>query len=1041
MMLLVPKHGFKDCPGFLNSTGRLGPKRGRKCYVTPAFSGVPNKGGQNQKSKRTLGVTMMLLVPKRGFKDCPGFLNSTGRLGPKRGRKCYVTPAFSGVPNKGGQNQKSKRTLGVTMMLLVPKRGFKDCPGFLNSTGRLGPKRGRKCYVTPAFSRVPNKGGQNQKSKRTLGVTMMLLVPKRGFKDCPGFLNSTGRLGPKRGRKCYVTPAFSGVPNKGGQNQKSKRTLGVTMMLLVPKHGFKDCPGFLNSTGRLGPKRGRKCYVTPASSRVPNKGGQNQKSKRTLGVTMMLLVPKHGFKDCPGFLNSTGRLGPKRGRKCYVTPAFSGVPNKGGQNQKSKRTLGVTMMLLVPKHGFKDCPGFLNSTGRLGPKRGRKCYVTPAFSRVPNKGGQNQKSKRTLGVTMMLLVPKRGFKDCPGFLNSTGRLGPKRGRKCYVTPAFSGVPNKGGQNQKSKCTLGVTMMLLVPKHGFKDCPGFLNSTGRLGPKRGRKCYVTPAFSGVPNKGGQNQKSKRTLGVTMMLLVPKRGFKDCPGFLNSTGRLGPKRGRKCYVTPAFSRVPNKGGQNQKSKRTLGVTMMLLVPKHGFKDCPGFLNSTGRLGPKRGRKCYVTPASSRVPNKGGQNQKSQCTLGVTMMLLVPKRGFKDCPGFLNSTGRLGPKRGRKCYVTPASSGVPNKGGQNQKSKRTLGVTMMLLVPKHGFKDCPGFLNSTGRLGPKRGRKCYVTPAFSRVPNKGGQNQKSKRTLGVTMMLLVPKRGFKDCPGFLNSTGRLGPKRGRKCYVTPAFSGVPNKGGQNQKSKRTLGVTMMLLVPKRGFKDCPGFLNSTGRLGPKRGRKCYVTPASSRVPNKGGQNQKSKRTLGVTMMLLVPKRGFKDCPGFLNSTGRLGPKRGRKCYVTPAFSRVPNKGGQNQKSKRTLGVTMMLLVPKHGFKDCPGFLNSTGRLGPKRGRKCYVTPAFSGVPNKGGQNQKSKRTLGVTMMLLVPKRGFKDCPGFLNSTGRLGPKRGRKCYVTPASSQQRGTKSDVTTYARGHHDAPSTKAWIRRLSRFPQ
>ena len=277
-------------------------------------------------------------------------------------------------------------------------------------------------------------------------------------------------------------------------------------MLLVPKHGFKDCPGFLNSTGRLGPKRGRKCYVTPAFSGVPNKGGQNQKSKRTLGVTMMLLVPKHGFKDCPGFLNSTGRLGPKRGRKCYVTPAFSRVPNKGGQNQKSKRTLGVTMMLLVPKHGFKDCPGFLNSTGRLGPKRGRKCYVTPAFSGVPNKGGQNQKSKRTLGVTMMLLVPKRGFKDCPGFLNSTGRLGPKRGRKCYVTPAFSRVPNKGGQNQKSKCTLGVTMMLLVPKHGFKDCPGFLNSTGRLGPKRGRKCYVTPAFSGVPNKGGQNQKS-------------------------------------------------------------------------------------------------------------------------------------------------------------------------------------------------------------------------------------------------------------------------------------------------------------------------------------------------------------------------------------------------------------------------------------------------------------------------------------------------------------------------------------------------------
>ena len=46
---------------------------------------------------------------------------------------------------------------------------------------------------------------------------------------------------------------------------------------------------------------------------------------------------------------------------------------------------------------------------------------------------------------------------------------------------------------------------------------------------------------------------------------------------------------------------------------------------------------------------------------------------------------------------------------------------------------------------------------------------------------------MMHHTTKRGFKDCPGFLNSTGRLGPKRGRKCYVTPAFSGVPDKGNK--------------------------------------------------------------------------------------------------------------------------------------------------------------------------------------------------------------------------------------------------------------
>ena len=166
--------------------------------------------------------------------------------------------------------------------------------------------------------------------------------------------------------------------------------------------------------------------------------------------------------------------------------------------------------------------------------------------------------------------------------------------------------------------------------------------------------------------------------------------------------------------------------------------------------------------------------------------------------------------------------------------------------------------------------------------------------------------------------------------------------------------------------------------------------------------------------------------------------------GPKEGGNA-TSPLYSRgSPNNGGQNQKSKRTLGVTMMHHATKRGFKDCPAFLNSTGRLGPKTGRKCYITPAFSGVPNKGGQKQKSKRTLGVTMMHHATKRGIKDCPAFLNSTGRLGPKRGRKCYITPAFSgvlKQRGTKSEVKTYARGHHDAPRNKAWIQRLSRFPQ
>ena len=55
--------------------------------------------------------------------------------------------------------------------------------------------------------------------------------------------------------------------------------------------------------------------------------------------------------------------------------------------------------------------------------------------------------------------------------------GPTRGRNCYVTTAFSAVPNKG-----SRITTGYLAPLF------------------WGPTRGQNCYVTPAFSGIPNKG-------------------------------------------------------------------------------------------------------------------------------------------------------------------------------------------------------------------------------------------------------------------------------------------------------------------------------------------------------------------------------------------------------------------------------------------------------------------------------------------------------------------------------------------------------------
>ena len=76
--------------------------------------------------------------------------------------------------------------------------------------------------------------------------------------------------------------------------------------------------------------------------------------------------------------------------------------------------------------------------------------------------------------------------------------------------------------------------------------------------------------------------------------------------------------------------------------------------------------------------------------------------------------------------------------------------------------------------------------------------------------------------------------------------------------------------------------------------------------------------------------------------------------------------------------------------------------------------------------------------------------PYGGYRACLQIKNcckckSTGTegWGPKEGRNA-TSPLHSQgspTKGTKSEVKTYARGHHDAPSIKAWIQRLSQFPQ
>ena len=206
-------------------------------------------------------------------------------------------------------------------------------------------------------------------------------------------------------------------------------------------------------------------------------------------------------------------------RSGYLTPTSSGAQKRaemrrhlcilGGPQQRAGKSKVATSHL-PPR----------------GPKKGRKCYITPAFSGVPNKGEQNQKwlphptfygaQKRAemLRRPCILGGPQQTARKPEVATSPVPSRVPKRGRKCDVTPAFSGVPNKGEHNQK-----------------WLPHPCLLR-----GHQRGRKCYITRAFSGVPNKREQNQ-----------IWLPH------PCLLR-----GPQRGRKCYVRPMCSKIPKPSG---------------------------------------------------------------------------------------------------------------------------------------------------------------------------------------------------------------------------------------------------------------------------------------------------------------------------------------------------------------------------------------------------------------------------------------------------------------------------------------------------
>ena len=250
------------------------------------------------------------------------------------------------------------------------------------------------------------------------------------------------------------------------------------------------------------------------------------------------------------------------------------------------------------------------------------------------------------------------------------------GRNCYVTLAFSGLP-KEWNKITSGCLTPPFSGSRTPARGTKSEVAASPLPSR-GPKRGRNCYVTPAFSGVPNakRGEQNQK---WLPHPCLLWRP-------------TTR------RNCYGTPAFSRVPNA--------------------KHGEKIRSGCL-TTAFLEAHKWAELACHPCILGCPQRQARGTKSEVAAS-------PEPSW-------------GPKRGRSCYVTPASLGLPN-------AKRK-----------------------------ERIRSGYLTPAFSNAHN------------GAELLSLLHSRGSPNketkSEAVASSLPSRGRRTGRNCYVIPVFSGIPN------------------------------------------------------------------------------------------------------------------------------------------------------------------------------------------------------------------------------------------------------------------
>ena len=212
--------------------------------------------------------------------------------------------------------------------------------------------------------------------------------------------------------------------------------------------------------------------------------------------------------------------------------------------------------------------------------------------------------------------------------------GPTTGRKCYVTSAFSSVRNKG-----KKIRSGYLTPTFWGAHKRAEMLRHLHSGGSSAPSAGSKIRSGCLTSAFP---GAHKRAEMLCHLCIIRGPQQRGTKSGVA-TSSLPSWGPKRGPQCYVTLAFSRIPNAkhGERNQKwlphlcllkgPKEWKNATSPLQSQQKGTKS--DLATSPLRLGGPKGNSMSPLPSrGSPTPSAGSKIRSSPQQRGTISEVAV-------------------------------------------------------------------------------------------------------------------------------------------------------------------------------------------------------------------------------------------------------------------------------------------------------------------------------------------------------------------------------------------------------------------------